>query len=201
MLVYRVRSWFGFGLPHEPAHRAVPGTDAGGVARDHAGVLPSAGELDAVGTGPACGELDGESDAAAVRGPAPFESGRGAGGGEPAVDLVDGQADDRPHRGDREPDWMVHVQSDAQPRLIVVAATGRALVAVRFGSVRLRIARRVPGLRAGVVSDGAGGALCGFGGVDGVSTVSRGPRRSRGAPLGGAVAASGVGTSMVRARP
>ena len=51
------------------------------------------------------------------------------------------------------------------------------------------------------VSDGAGGALCGFGGVDGVSTVSRGPRRSRGAPLGGAVAASGVGTSMVRARP
>ena len=62
---------------------------------------------------------------------------------------------------------------------------------------------RVPGLRAGaahVVSDGAGGALCGFGGVDGVSTVSRGPRRSRGAPLGGAAAAS-VGTSMVRARP
>ena len=62
----------------------------------------------------------------------------------------------------------------------------------------------VPGLRAGaahVVSDGAGGALCGFGGVDGVSTVSRGPRRSRGAPLGGASAAYGVGTSMVRARP
>ena len=63
---------------------------------------------------------------------------------------------------------------------------------------------RVPGLRAGaadVVSDGAGGALCGFGGGDGVSTVSRGPRRSRGAPLGGAAAASRVGTSMVRARP
>ena len=62
---------------------------------------------------------------------------------------------------------------------------------------------RVPGLRAGaadVVSDGAGGALCGLGGGDGVSTVSRGPRRSRGAPLGGAAAAS-VGTSMVRARP
>ena len=62
----------------------------------------------------------------------------------------------------------------------------------------------MPGLRAGaadVVSDGAGGALCGFGGGAGVSTVSRGPRRSRGAPLGGAAAASGVGTSMVRARP
>ena len=45
------------------------------------------------------------------------------------------------------------------------------------------------------------GALCGFGGGAGVSTVSRGPRRSRGAPLGGAAAASRVGTSMVRARP
>ena len=62
---------------------------------------------DVVGTGPACGELDGESDAAAVRGPAPFESGRGAGGGEPAVDLVDGQADDRlgrRRRGVQSPD-------------------------------------------------------------------------------------------------
>ena len=48
---------------------------------------------------------------------------------------------------------------------------------------------------------GQGGALCGFGGGDGVSTVSRGPRRSRGAPLGGSAAASGLGTSMVRARP
>ena len=126
------------------------------------------------GTGPACGELDGESDAAAVRGPAPSESGRGAGGGEPAVDLVDGQADDRPHRGDREPDWMVHVQSDAQPTLIVVAATGRALVAVRFGSVRLRIARRVPGLRAGaahVVSDG--GRWCAYAGSGALMAYQR----------------------------
>ena len=95
MLVYWVRSRFGFGLPHESAHRAAPGVDAGRVAGDHPSILPSAGDLDVVGAGPACGELDGESDAAAVRGPASFESGRGAGGGEPAVDLVDGQADDR----------------------------------------------------------------------------------------------------------
>ena len=114
---------------------------------------------------------------------------------------------------------MVHVQSDAQPTLIVVAATGRT-GGVNGRPSPLRVGHlwrfdsgafdyglpggRVPGLRAGaahVVSDGAGGALCGFGGVDGVSTVSRGPRRSRGAPLGGASAASGVGTSMVRARP
>ena len=77
-------------------------------------------------------------------------------------------------------------------------------VAVRSGALTTDSGGRVPGLRAGaadVVSDGAGGALCGFGGGDGVSTVSRGPRRSRGAPLGGAAAASRVGTSMVRARP
>ena len=44
--------------------------------------------------GPAGGELDGETDAAAVRGPLPLEAGC-AGGGEPAVDLVDAEADDR----------------------------------------------------------------------------------------------------------
>ena len=44
---------------------------------------------------PAGGELDGETDAAAVRGTAPLEAGRGAGGGEPAVDLVDAETDDR----------------------------------------------------------------------------------------------------------
>ena len=95
MLVYRVRSRFGFGLPHEPAHRAGTGADAGRVAGDHPSIPPSAGDLDIVGAGPADGEFDGESDAAAVRGPAPFEAGRGVGGGEPAVDLVDGQADNR----------------------------------------------------------------------------------------------------------
>ena len=44
---------------------------------------------------PACGELDGETAAAAVRGPPALEAGRGAGGGESAVDLVDAEADDR----------------------------------------------------------------------------------------------------------
>ena len=49
----------------------------------------------AVGGNPARGELDGETDAAAVRRPAALEAGRGAGGGEPAVDLVDAETDDR----------------------------------------------------------------------------------------------------------
>ena len=39
--------------------------------------------------GPAGGELDGESHAAAVRGSAALEVGRGAGGRKPAVHLVD----------------------------------------------------------------------------------------------------------------
>ena len=51
--------------------------------------------LDGVGGSPARGELDGETNAAAVRRPAALEAGRGAGGGEPAVDLVDAEADDR----------------------------------------------------------------------------------------------------------
>ena len=45
--------------------------------------------------GPAGGELDGQPDAAAVRGPAALEAGRGAGGREPLVDLVAAEADDR----------------------------------------------------------------------------------------------------------
>ena len=45
--------------------------------------------------GAAGGELDGETDAAAVRGSPPLEAGGCAGGGEPAVDLVDAEADDR----------------------------------------------------------------------------------------------------------
>ena len=65
-----------------------PGVDAGRIARDHAGVLPSAGELHVAGGGPARGKLDGEPDAPAVRRPAPFEAGGGAGGREPAGDLV-----------------------------------------------------------------------------------------------------------------
>ena len=60
-----------------------------------AGVLPAAGELDGVGGSPAGSELDGETDAAAVRRPAALQAGRGAGSGEPAVDLVDAEADDR----------------------------------------------------------------------------------------------------------
>ena len=100
---------------------------------------------------------------------------------------------------------MVHVQSDAQPTLIAPLRVGHLW---RFDSGAFDYGLpggRVPGLRAGaahVVSDGAGGALCGFGGVDGVSTVSRGSEAQPGrAPLGGSAAASGVGTSMVRARP
>ena len=69
--------------------------DARGVADHQGGVLPPAGELDGVGGSPARGELDGETDAATVGGPPPLEAGRGAGGGEPAVDLVDAEADDR----------------------------------------------------------------------------------------------------------
>ncbi len=83
------------GSPHEPAHGASAGGDAGRVAGDRAGILPSAGELHIAGAGPAGGELDRESDAAAVRRPAPFEAGRGAGGREPAVDLVHPEADGR----------------------------------------------------------------------------------------------------------
>ena len=41
------------------------------------------------------GELDGQPDAAAVRGPAALEAGRGAGVREATVDLVDAEADDR----------------------------------------------------------------------------------------------------------
>ena len=62
------------------ADGAVAGGDRGGVADHHAGVLPAAGELDGVGGGAAGGELDGESHAAAVRGSATIEAGRGAGG-------------------------------------------------------------------------------------------------------------------------
>ena len=90
-----------------------------------------------------------------------------------------------PHRGDREPvGWFT---------CRAVNGGRRVGHLWRFDSGAFDYGLpggRVPGLRAGaahVVSDGAGGALCGFGGVDGVSTVSRGPRRSRGAPLGGAV--------------
>ena len=98
---------------------------------------------------------------------------------------------------------MVHVQSDAQPTLIVVAATGRTggdcgprgarlcgvrrrrpVAGLRHAGCRRENGHlwrfdsgafdyglpggRVPGLRAGaahVVSDGAGGALCRFGGA------------------------------------
>ena len=83
------------GFPHEPAHGARTGVDAGRVARDHARVLPSAGELHVAGGGPARGKLDGEPDAPAVRRPAPFEAGCGAGGREPAGDLMHPEADDR----------------------------------------------------------------------------------------------------------
>ena len=79
------------GFPHEPAHGARAGADAGRVARDHARVLPSAGELHVAGGGPARGKLDGE----AVRRAAPFEAGCGAGGREPAGDLMHPEADDR----------------------------------------------------------------------------------------------------------
>ena len=65
---------------HVSADGAVAGGDRGGVADHHAGVLPAAGELDGVGGGAAGGELDGESHAAAVRGSATIEAGRGAGG-------------------------------------------------------------------------------------------------------------------------
>ena len=44
---------------------------------------------------PRGGELDGETDAATVRGPATLEAGWGAAGGEPAVELVGAEADDR----------------------------------------------------------------------------------------------------------
>ena len=47
-----------------------------------------------MGGGPAGGELDGESHAAAVRGSAALEAGRGAGGRKPAVHLVDAETDD-----------------------------------------------------------------------------------------------------------
>ena len=69
--------------------------DARGVADDHGGILPSAGQFDGMRGSPAGGELDGETDAASVGGPPTLEAGRGAGGGEPAVDLVDAEADDR----------------------------------------------------------------------------------------------------------
>ena len=83
------------GSAHEPAHGARAGVDAGRVARDHARVVPSAGELHVAGGGPARGKLDGEPDAPAVRRPAPFEAGCGAGGREPAGDLMHPEADDR----------------------------------------------------------------------------------------------------------
>ena len=54
----------------------------------------SGAELDGVSGSPARGEFDGEPDAASVRRPAILETGRGAGGGEPAVDLFDAEADD-----------------------------------------------------------------------------------------------------------
>ena len=76
----------------------------------------------------------------------------------------------------------------------------RALVAVRSGAFDYGLpGGRVPSLRAGaadVVSDGAVGALCGFGGGDGVSTVSRGPPRSAARPRRPA-----WGPRLVRARP
>ena len=71
------------------------GADAGRVARDHARILPSAGELHVAGGRPARGKLDGQADAPAVRRPAPFEAGYGAGGREPAGDLMHPEADDR----------------------------------------------------------------------------------------------------------
>ena len=54
---------------------------------------PSA-SLDGAGRGPAGGELDGESHAAAVRSSAALEAGCGAGGRKPAVHLVDAETDD-----------------------------------------------------------------------------------------------------------
>ena len=47
--------------------------DARGVANDHGGALPAAGDLDGMRGGAAGGELDGETDATAVRGPASLE--------------------------------------------------------------------------------------------------------------------------------
>ncbi len=79
---------------HVAADGAVAGSDRGGVAYHHAGVLPAAGELDGMGGGAAGSELDGESHAAAVRGSAAIEAGRGAGGRKPAVHLVDAETDD-----------------------------------------------------------------------------------------------------------
>ena len=77
------------------ADGSLASVDARGVADDLGGVLPPAGELDGMRGGPARGELDSETAAAAVRRPAALEAGRCAGGGEPAVDLVDAEADDR----------------------------------------------------------------------------------------------------------
>ena len=81
-------------LSHVAADGAGAGGDRSGVADHHAGVLPAAGELDGVGGGPAGGELGGESHAAAVRGSAALEAGRGAGGRKPSVHLVDTETDD-----------------------------------------------------------------------------------------------------------
>ena len=64
-----------FSSSHVAADGAVASGDRSGVADHHAGVLPAAGELDGVGGGPAGGQLDGESHAAAVRGSAALEAG------------------------------------------------------------------------------------------------------------------------------
>ena len=78
-------------------------------------------------------------------------------------------------RGSRRADRADAGAEDRGPG--VPSPRERAPVAVRPGAFDGGLSSRcVPSLRAGavdVVSDGAGGALCGFGGGDGVSTVSR----------------------------
>ena len=115
------------------ADAAVAGGDGRGIADDHRGGLPAAGELNGVRRGPAGGELDGQPDAAAVRGPTAREAGRGAGGRKALVDLVAAEADDRVGRFRRR-------------RGVETADGGRAAadqtpaVGPFAGGVRLRVA-------------------------------------------------------------
>ena len=87
-------AWLAIDAPlHEPADGGAWGFGAGRVAGDHSDILPPAGELNLEGARSAGAQLHGEPGAAAVRGPAAFEAGRRARGGEPADDLGDPEAD------------------------------------------------------------------------------------------------------------
>ena len=103
--------------------------DARGVANDHGGALPAAGDLDGMRGGAAGGEFDGETDAAAVRGSPTLEAGGCAGGGEPAVDLVDAEADDRIPRFRRD-------------RGVQAADCGRAAAACRLRTAAAQLPTR-----------------------------------------------------------